>query len=91
MDFQRVLQQSQSYLENAPKQSDATKQILEQGANFQKTMSGERGIMAAIEAAHLRPKIAAYIKGKLNTVSSDDVLRGARNIGTKLLDQRRHQ
>ena len=84
MDFQRVLQQSQSYLENAPKQSDATKQILEQGANFQKTMSGERGIMAAIEAAHLRPKIAAYIKGKLNTVSSDDVLRGARNIGTRL-------
>ena len=52
--------------------------------NFQKTMSGERGIMAAIESAHLRPKIAAFIKGKLNTVSSDDVLKGARNIGTRL-------
>lgn len=84
MDFQRVLAQSQSYLENAPKQSDATKQILEQGENFQKTMSGERGIMAAIEAAHLRPKMAAFIKGKLNSMSSDDVLNQARNIGTRL-------
>ena len=84
MDFQRVLQQSQSYLQNAPKQSDATKQLLEQGMNFQKTMSGERGIMAAIESAHLRPKIAAFIKGKLNGISSDDVLKSARNIGTRL-------
>ena len=84
MDFQRVLAQSQSYLENAPKQSDATKQILEQGENFQKTMAGERGIMAAIEGAHLRPKIAAFIKGKLNSMSSDDVLNQARNIGTRL-------
>ena len=84
MDFQRVLQQSQSYLQNAPKQSDATKQLLEQGMNFQKTMSGERGIMAAIESAHLRPKIAAFIKGKLNGMSSDDVLNSARNIGTRL-------
>ena len=83
MDFQRVLQQSQSYLQNAPKQSDATKQLLEQGMNFQKTMSGERGIMAAIESAHLRPKIAAFIKGKLNGMSSDDVLKSARNIGTR--------
>ena len=84
MDFQRVLQQSQSYLQNAPKQSDATKQLLEQGMNFQKTMAGERGIMAAIESAHLRPKIAAFIKGKLNGMSSDDVLKSARNIGTRL-------
>jgi len=82
MDFARVL--NQSFQENAPKQSDPTKEILEQGMNFQKTMAGERGIMAAIESAHLRPKIAAFIKGKLNTVSSDDVLRGARNIGTRL-------
>ena len=36
MDFARVL--NQSFQENAPKQSDATKQILEQGENFQKTM-----------------------------------------------------
>ncbi len=82
MDFARVL--NQSFQENAPKQSDPTKEILEQGMNFQKTMAGERGIMAAIESAHLRPKIAAFIKGKLNTVSSDDVLRGARNLGTRL-------
>jgi len=82
MDFARVL--NQSFQENAPKQSDATKQLLEQGMNFQKTMSGERGIMAAIESAHLRPKIAAFIKGKLNSVSSDDVLNQARNIGTRL-------
>ena len=82
MDFSRVL--NQSFQENAPKQSDATKQLLDQGMNFQKTMSGERGIMAAIEAAHLRPKIAAFIKGKLNNVSSDDVLNSARNIGTRL-------
>ena len=82
MDFARVL--NQSFQENAPKQSDATKQLLEQGMNFQKTMSGERGIMAAIEAAHLRPKIAAFIKGKLNSVSSDEVLNQARNIGTRL-------
>ena len=82
MDFQRVLQQS--FLENAPKQSDAVKQTLEQGENFQKTMAGERGIMAAIESAHLRPKIQNYLKGKLNTVSSDDVLKTARNIGTRL-------
>ena len=82
MDFARVL--NQSFQENAPKQSDATKQLLDQGMNFQKTMSGERGIMAAIEAAHLRPKIAAFIKGKLNSVSSDDVLNQARNIGTRL-------
>jgi len=82
MDFARVL--NQSFQENAPKQSDATKQLLEQGMNFQKTMSGERGIMAAIEAAHLRPKIAAFIKGKLNGMSSDDVLNQARNIGTRL-------
>ena len=84
MDFQRVLAQSQSYLENAPKKSDATKQILEQGENFQKTMAGERGIMAGIEAAHLRPKIQKYIRSKLNTLSSDDVLKGTRNIGTRL-------
>ena len=82
MDFARVL--NQSFQENAPKQSDATKQLLEQGMNFQKTMSGERGIMAAIESAHLRPKIAAFIKGKLNSVSSDDVLNQTRNIGTRL-------
>ena len=82
MDFQRVLQQN--FLENAPKQSDAVKQTLEQGENFQKTMAGERGIMAAIESAHLRPKIQNYLKGKLNTVSSDDVLKTARNIGTRL-------
>ena len=82
MDFARVL--NQSFQENAPKQSDATKQILEQGENFQKTMAGERGIMAAIESAHLRPKIAAYIKSKLNSVSSDEVLNKARNIGTRL-------
>ena len=82
MDFQRVLQQS--FLENAPKQSDAVKQTLEQGENFQKTMAGERGIMAAIESAHLRPKIQNYLKGKLNTISSDDVLKTARNIGTRL-------
>jgi len=82
MDFARVL--NQSFQENAPKQSDATKQILEQGENFQKTMAGERGIMAAIEGAHLRPKIAAYIKSKLNSVSSDEVLNKARNIGTRL-------
>ena len=67
MDFTRLL--NQNFLENSPKQSDPTKQLLEQGMNFQKTMSGERGIMAAIEAAHLRPKIAAFIKGKLNSVS----------------------
>lgn len=82
MDFSRVL--NQSFQENAPKQSDATKQLLDQGMNFQKTMAGERGIMAAIESAHLRPKIAAFIKGKLNNVSSDDVLNQARNIGTRL-------
>ena len=82
MDFSRVL--NQSFQENAPKQSDATKQLLDQGMNFQKTMAGERGIMAAIESAHLRPKIAAFIKGKLNNVSSDDVLNSARNIGTRL-------
>ena len=82
MDFQRVLQQS--FLQNAPKQSDAVKQTLEQGENFQKTMAGERGIMAAIEGAHLRPKIQNYLKSKLNTVSSDDVLKTARNIGTRL-------
>ena len=82
MDFARVL--NQSFQENAPKQSDQTKELLDQGMNFQKTMSGERGIMAAIESAHLRPKIAAFIKGKLNTVSSDDVLKGARNLGTRL-------
>ena len=84
MDFQRVLQQSQSYFENPAKQSDATKQILEQGENFQKTMSGERGIMAAIEGAHLRPKIQKFIQSKLNSVSSDDVLKSVRNIGTRL-------
>jgi len=82
MDFARVL--NQSFQENAPKQSDATKQILEQGENFQKTIAGERGIMAAIEAAHLRPKIASFIKSKLNSVSSDEVLNQARNIGTRL-------
>jgi hypothetical protein len=84
MDFQRVLQQSQSYFENPAKQSDATKQILEQGENFQKTMAGERGIMAAIEGAHLRPKIQKFIQSKLNGLSSDDVLKGVRNIGTRL-------
>ena len=84
MDFQRVLQQSQSYFENPTKQSDATKQILEQGENFQKTMAGERGIMAAIESAHLRPKMQKFIQSKLNGLSSDDVLKGVRNIGTRL-------
>ena len=84
MDFSRVLQQSQSYLENAPKVSDATKQILDQGENFQKTMSGERGIMAAIEAAHLRPVIQKYISGKLKGLTTNDVINGARNIGTRL-------
>ena len=84
MDFQRVLQQSQSYFENPAKQSDATKSILEQGENFQKTMAGERGIMAAIESAHLRPKMQKFIQSKLNGLSSDDVLKGVRNIGTRL-------
>tara|TARA_R110002012_G_scaffold79318_2_gene201970 strand:+ start:848 stop:2377 length:1530 start_codon:yes stop_codon:yes gene_type:complete len=82
MDFARVL--NQSFQENAPKQSDATKQILEQGENFQKTMAGERGIMAAIESAHLRPKIQKYLQSKLNTIKPDDVLENARNIGTRL-------
>lgn len=82
MDFARVL--NQSFQENAPKQSDATKQILEQGENFQKTMAGERGIMAAIESAHLRPKIQKYLQSKLNTIKPDDVLEKARNIGTRL-------
>ena len=84
MDFSRVLQQSQSYLENAPKTSDATKQILDQGENFMKTMSGERGIMAGIEAAHLRPVIQKYISGKLKGLTTNDVINGARNIGTRL-------
>ncbi len=82
MDFTRLL--NQNFLENSPKQSDPTKQLLEQGMNFQKTMSGERGIMAAIEAAHLRPKLASFIKGKLNSISSDDILKTTRNIGTRL-------
>ena len=82
MDFSRVL--NQSFLENAPKTQDSTKELLDQGKNFMKTMSGERGIMAAIESAHLRPKIASFIKGKLNSVSSDDVLKTAKNMSTRM-------
>ena len=82
MDFSRVL--NQSFLENAPKQSDPTKEILDQGKNFMKTMAGERGIMAGIEAAHLRPVIQKYIKSKLNSVTTSDVKGAARSMATRM-------
>lgn len=82
MDFSRVL--NQSFLENAPKQSDPTKEILDQGKNFMKTMAGERGIMAAIEGAHLRPVISKYIKSKLNSVTTSDVKQAARTMATRM-------
>lgn len=70
MSFQSLQQAFNIPISEPQKQSDPTKDIYEQGKNFAREMAGERGIMAAIEGAHLRPYIQKYIKNKLLT--SDD-------------------
>ena len=78
MSFQSLQQAFNSQVSNPQQQEDPTKDIYLQGANFAKEMAGERGIMAAIEGAHLRPYIQKYIKNKLlssdnpvNTITND--------------------
>ena len=78
MSFQSLQRAFNQQVSNPQQQVDPTKDVYLQGANFAKEMAGERGIMAAIEGAHLRPYIQKYIKSKLltsdnpiNTITND--------------------
>ena len=78
MSFQSLQRAFNSQVSNSQQPVDPTKDVYLQGANFAKEMAGERGIMAAIEGAHLRPYIQKYIKNKLltsdnpiNTITND--------------------
>lgn len=67
MSFQSLQQAFNVPVSEPQKQADPTKDIYLQGMNFAREMAGERGIIGAIEAAHLRPYITKYLKNKILT------------------------